>query len=228
MMLATRGYVEGMRRPADRIQIRFDGVPLPGYAWVFPVSESSSNVGAGFFPRGAARRRALNSRTVFDRFIASPAVAAQLNGGRQAGAVKGYPLRVDFPAFPSSSGRVLLVGEAAGLVNPLTGEGIDYALESAQVAAEHAAHMLAAGDLSEAACRGYDRAVRTRFEQLFVLCRRIRDTLVHPLVLSRLVRIAARREDLQRALIEIVLGNREVSRRLSVRAIAGKILSGWG
>ncbi len=225
MMLAARTYIEGMAQPADHIQIRFDGVPLPGYGWIFPVSASSSNVGAGYFPAPrVARRMPPNPAAAFERFVASPALAAATNGARRTGPVKGYPLRVDFPTFPASGDRVLLVGEAAGLVNPLTGEGIDYALESAQIAAEHAERMLDAWNLSRAECEAYDRALRARFERLFVFCRRVRDRLLNPRLLSHLVRVASKRSDLQALLVDIVLGNREVSGRPPLARVLGRFL----
>src|SRR5262249_8751231 len=137
VMLAARAYYEGPLPCADRIQIRFDGVPLPGYGWVFPLSAASADVGVGYFARGfTIRRRPPNAGVAFQSFVRGRGVTALLNGAHQSGPERGYPLRVDFPELPTSAGRVLLVGEAAGLVNPLTGEGIDYALESAQIAAE--------------------------------------------------------------------------------------------
>lgn len=223
MMLAARAYYEGTLPLADRIQIRFDGVPLPGYGWVFPLSATSANVGVGYFPRGfTMRRRPPNAGVAFRAFVRGRGVTALLEGARQAGPAKAYPLRVDFPDAPTSAARVLLVGEAAGLVNPLTGEGIDYALESAQIAAECAATALlhdraAGGNRSE-----YDQAVRARFGRLFTFCRRVRDASLSARLLNGLVRVASRRDDLKMRLIDIVLGNQVVSSDFSIPTILRK------
>lgn len=222
MMLAARTYYEGTRPFRDRIQIRFDGVPLPGYGWIFPLSATSANVGVGYFPRGfTLRRRPANASVALRAFVRGGGVGALLNGARAEGA-KGYPLRVDFPDSPTSAGRVLLVGEAAGLVNPLTGEGIDYALESAQIAAECAAAALSQDRPVGGPASEYDRAVRARFGRLFTLCRRIRDASLSARVLNGLVRVASRRDDLKMRVIDIVLGHQEVSRDLSIPAILKK------
>jgi menaquinone-9 beta-reductase len=226
MMLAARAYYDGTPALADRIQIRFDGVPLPGYGWVFPVTASSANVGVGYFPWGLkARKRPANSRAVFDAFVAGRSMATVLGGARQAGPLKGYPLRVDFPEAPTSGDRVVLVGEAAGLVNPITGEGIDYALESAQIAAEHVARKIAQGDLSREGLSQYDQVLRSRFGRLFAFCRRLRDSSLNALLLNRLVRVAARRDDLKMLLIDILLGNRDVSASLSVTSVVRKAIA---
>lgn len=223
MMLAARAYYDGTAALCDRIQIRFDGVPLPGYAWVFPLSARSANVGVGYFPPGLrARRRPANSRAAFDAFVSGRSMAGTLAGASRRGPVKGYPLRVDFPDAPTSGEGVVLVGEAAGLVNPLTGEGVDYAIESARIAAEYVAGRLARGDAAPKGSADYDRLLRARFERLFTFCRRVRDVSRSALLLNRLVRVAARREDLKMLLVDIVLGNREVSADLSVKAIVQK------
>jgi len=142
--------------------------------------------------------------------------------------IHSYPLRVDFPASPVRADGVFFAGEAAGLVNPLTGEGIDYALESGGIAAEKAAAFLAQPDHSPrgfaAAASAYERALRSRFERLFMLCRAVRNISARPVILNRLVQAAGRREDLTAGLINLVLGNREPVGAMSVRAALGRAL----
>jgi len=220
MMLAARAYFEDMAGLSDYIQVRFDGVPLPGYGWVFPLSGSSANVGAGFFRTGLAARWAPDTpRQAFDAFVQTPSLQGMLARARRAGPVKGYPLRVDFATAPTVGERVLLVGEAAGLVNPLTGEGIDYALESGRMAAEHLVTGFASGDLSRQSLEAYDGRLRRRYQSLFVFCNRIRDVYMNPLLLNRVVSAAARRTDLKMLLTNIVLGNRDAPAGVSLRTI---------
>src|SRR4029077_20292105 len=98
--------------------------------------------------------------------------------------------------------------EAAGLVNPLTGEGIDYALESGSIAAQH---LLAA--FSNGFTRGwspaYDHLLRTRFEKIFRFSEWIRDWYCRPPLLNLLVPLANRRPELRQLLANTVLGERE-------------------
>jgi menaquinone-9 beta-reductase len=225
MMLAARTYVT-RRDAAPRVEIRFAGVPLPGYGWIFPTSPSSANVGVGFFARPG--RRAPSARAACERFLATLDGLGAPDGARATGTIRSYPLRVDFPASPVCADGVLFAGEAAGLVNPLTGEGIDYALESGRIAADHAAAFLAGADQSPlafaAAAAAYERALRRRFERLFRICRALRDVSTRPVLLNRLVRVAARREDLTTALVDIVLGNRTPLGAGSIRAAVGRAL----
>jgi len=228
MMLAARTYVtrrDGVEgdgaegngparrgpRSAPRVEIRFAGVPLPGYGWIFPTSASTANVGVGYFAR--RRGRVPAARAACERFMETLEGFGAPGGARGVESIRSYPLRVDFPASPVHANGALFAGEAAGLVNPLTGEGIDYALESGRIAADHAAAFLSGRDQSPrafaAAASAYERALRGRFERLFAICRVLRDVSSRAAVLNRLVRVAGRREDLTTALVNIVLGNRE-------------------
>ncbi|MFN8470826.1 MAG: geranylgeranyl reductase family protein [Anaerolineae bacterium] len=209
MMIASRAYFEDMRNLKDETYLTFEGVPLPGYGWVFPVSRTSANVGAGLVRRSwTSRWRKETSAQVFQKFITTPTIKAMLDGARQVGPVKGYPLRMDFAESPTYGERTLIVGEAAGMVNPLTGEGIDYALESGRIAAEHLATVFETGDFSRARFAEYDAVLRQRFQRLFVFCDRVRAICLNPVLLNPLVAVANYRTDLKLRLIYAVLGLR--------------------
>jgi flavin-dependent dehydrogenase len=209
--VAVRAYFEEVKGLADQIQLRFDGVPLPGYGWVFPLPNGSANIGAGVFPSWWNwQRTAHTARAAYEAFIQGPALRAMLQEAHQLGPVKGYPLRVDFATAPTYGQRLLLVGEAAGLVNPLTGEGIDYALESGKLAAEHMIQVFNGGDFSLSALADYDRLLRHRFQRLFIVCNWIQNLLVNPLLLDTVIRTADRRPDLKMLLINIVFGQADL------------------
>lgn len=226
MALAARAYFENVSGLTDQMLLSFDGVPLPGYGWVFPLPDSAANIGAGIFPWGwLGRWISPKTRAAFETFIQTKTVRAMLAGAHQVGPVKGYPLRMDFANAPTYGERVLLVGEAAGLVNPLTGEGIDYALESGKVAAEYLVKQFAGGDFSRQHLAGYDRALRQRFQRLFVFCGWTRDLFVNPLLINPMVRAAARRPDLKMLLINIMFGQQAALENISVRRVLRRVVA---
>jgi flavin-dependent dehydrogenase len=205
VMLAARAYFEDLQRDVARtFSLRFDDVPMPGYGWVFPTGTRSANIGVGFLPK----RRSGTALKAMQRFINGHAIAPFLGGARQTGPVKGYPIRVDFLTSPTTAERTLLVGEAAGLVNPLTGEGIDYALESGMLAADHIAEGLDHG-LTPDWLPAYDRLLHDRFERIFRFSEHIRDWYCKPPLLNLLVPLANSRPELRQLLAKIVLGERE-------------------
>src|ERR1051325_11237020 len=134
--LAARAYFENVQGLDDTIVLFFDGVEHPGYGWVFPTGSGTANIGCGVFfasrvPQSSHLRHLLKSHPYLQRI---------LKNAKQVGPIKGHPLRTDFSRSLTGKDRILVTGEAVGLVNPITGEGIDYALESAQLAAESILH----------------------------------------------------------------------------------------
>src|SRR6202046_4496591 len=110
---------------------------FPGYGWVFPGEQGVANIGLGIGTRtdrqaGAGAVRALPDFLVHLHALGlldepAPAVPPRrLGGWLKMGIVGTTPAR----------GRVLLVGDAAGLVNPMQGEGISQAMTSGRAAAE--------------------------------------------------------------------------------------------
>src|SRR5258708_32142145 len=148
-----------------------------------------------------------NVHLILAQFVKHPPLQKTLSGAKQAGPIKGYPLRMDFATAPTFGDRVLLIGESAGLVNPLTGEGIDYALASGKLAAQHMINMFEIGNLSTQNLAGYDNILRERFQKLFIFCNWTRDLLVNRPMLNYLVETATHRPMLKIMLMRIVLGH---------------------
>ncbi|NBC47906.1 MAG: FAD-dependent oxidoreductase [Gammaproteobacteria bacterium] len=125
-------------------------------------------------------------------------------------AIKGYPIRTDFLRAPVAAPGLLAVGEAAGLVNPFTGEGIDYALESAELAAEAIIDALrqeeGQGVLSVAALAGYREALDQRFRPLFRLMQFAQRYAFNPWVFDRLFGRGEQGQALVDTLIQICFG----------------------
>ena len=142
---------------ADRLGLDV-GLHPGGYGWLFPKGDHL-NVGVGVWqPFGPSLRERLAGLTRFYGFE-----PAELWG------VRGHHLPVRRPGAPLAAGNVLLVGDAAGLLDPFTGEGIYAAVWSGRVAARHLAAYVAgeAPDLD-----GYRREVaRELVPELRLACR---------------------------------------------------------
>jgi menaquinone-9 beta-reductase len=108
---------------------------VPGYGWIFPLKDGCANIGVGCYPSG--EDRTLNLRQLFTRFLEEliqldPAMAGMELTGKWIGGA----LRSGMDPSCCFANNALVVGDAAGLVDPFTGEGIDTALVSGQYAAE--------------------------------------------------------------------------------------------
>jgi flavin-dependent dehydrogenase len=132
---AIRAYI-----PAEvplPLLVLLDSAPwriYPGYGWLFPGDSGQANVGIGV-GLGTQRRQA-SLRDDLARFCALLRSAGDLAPDAQPGPVTGGWLRMGGTGTPPAAGNVLLAGDAAGLINPLQGEGIGPGMVSARAAAE--------------------------------------------------------------------------------------------
>ena len=110
---------------------------FPGYGWVFPGPGGRANVGLGLGTVGDRRAGAQVQRE-FPRFLGYTRQIGLLTGseGTVDSRHLGGWLKMGVVGTTPAQGRVLLVGDAAGLVNPLQGEGIAQAMGSGRSAAE--------------------------------------------------------------------------------------------
>src|SRR5262249_51872576 len=148
---------------------------VPGYGWVFPLGDGSANVGVGTMPViWSSKKPTLD---LLEQFVRRRAEEGMMRTSRRSGPIKGFPLRVDFPAHRVAGENWVIVGEASGLVNPVTGEGIDLAIESALLAAEMVHNDMGRRRKNHIA---YQRELWERYGPLYSGMRVLRDILLTP------------------------------------------------
>jgi menaquinone-9 beta-reductase len=149
---AFRQYFRGVDDP--RLYVLFEADLLPGYAWVFPLPEGRANVGFGVLRRPGMSGKELNAR--WRELLERPSVRTVLGPAAEPEAThRAWPIPASFEYDALADGRVLYIGDAANVVDPLTGEGIAQAIETALVAVD----AIATGDPADAG-RRYTEGVR--------------------------------------------------------------------
>ena len=201
--LAARAYFENVEGLDDTILLFFDGIEHPGYGWVFPTAPDKANIGCGVFfnsriPQPTHLRHLIENHPYLQRI---------LRNARLVGPIKGYPLRTDFSRSLSGEGQILVVGESVGLVNPITGEGIDYALESAQLAANAILDRYRHGMDLVAMQRNYRTALSRKFRLLFVLGHLTQRVYLRDGILDKALRRIQYRPHLQRLVVDACYGS---------------------
>jgi flavin-dependent dehydrogenase len=182
--LAIRAYAPTPRH-ADRhleacLTLRDDhGTPVPGYGWMFPAGDGTVNIGVGALStmKGFSH---LNLNTLLDSYAAMV---------REPWELGDFVERPRAWRLPMTSQRRhgrgwLAVGDAAGLINPMNGEGIDYGLESGILAADLFL------DDPDSAPAAYDREVGARYDEFLRTGRRFSFLIGHPFMLRTGLRIA--------------------------------------
>ena len=122
---------------------------FPGYYWLFPTSATTANVGLGMVMETTPPSDGHLRTMLLELVERDPALRSRLAGATIEGRVLGWPLSTYNHRAGLVDDGVMLVGDAAGLINPLNGEGIQYALLSGRWA----------GALAREALAGCDRVV---------------------------------------------------------------------
>ncbi len=109
---------------------------LPGYGWIFGIGDGRINVGLGVLNSSVAFGKTNYRRMLGEWLANTPAEWGANDPANADGDVQGAALPMGFNRVPHYTRGVLLVGDSGGMVNPFNGEGIAYAMESAELAAE--------------------------------------------------------------------------------------------
>jgi menaquinone-9 beta-reductase len=207
-MHATRVYFEGVEN-LDEVIFNYDFSALPSYGWIFPLPNGMANVGAGFY-RTKLNQHKLpsNSAQSLRDYLALPAVKKILRKAKMVGEFKGHPLKVDYLSAPKYMEDGFVIGEAAGLVNPITGEGIDYALESGEFVAKHVFSMFKTGNFSKEKFKEYQQKLDKKYRSNFIQYEWIRDSIFNNVfVLNKVLRKASKNKNFAEKLLNVSLGN---------------------
>ncbi|WFE25387.1 geranylgeranyl reductase family protein [Solwaraspora sp. WMMD791] len=138
---------------------------LPGYGWIFGMGDGRVNVGLGVLNSSSAFGKTNYRRMLTDWLGSTPADWGLADEANADGPILGAALPMGFNRVPHYTRGVLLVGDSGGMVNPFNGEGIAYAMESGELAAEVAVQALArsAGADRERALAQYPAELKIRY-----------------------------------------------------------------
>jgi geranylgeranyl reductase family protein len=216
--LAIRGYAPTPPHRRAGQLIRYGERRQPSYAWAFDRGDGWSNVGYGeLVGDGTAPTRSLLLEQLE---LLLPGSAS--GGGDWLG--HHLPLSGWGWGREQPDGPVLLAGDAAGLVNPMTGEGIYYAVATGALAGRAAARALAGGTPAGAGA-GHRRAVRRRLDRHLHHTWTAARLSRHPAVVDAGIVAAGRDQRHFDSLVELGLGDGRITPRLAAGLAAGLIRS---
>lgn len=156
------------------------GEVMPGYGWLFPLGDGTVNVGLGMLNTSPAFGQ-VDYRAVLRDWIAAMGHEWDIDETTELTPVRSAALPMAFNRTPHFHRGMLLIGDAGGMVNPFNGEGIDYGMEAARIAAEVISTY---ARYPEAARRRrlaeYPAAVRESFGSYFTLGRVFAELIGRP------------------------------------------------
>ena len=144
---------------SSKTEIYFSRKFLPSYLWVFPLPGNMCNVGFGMLSSEIARRK-VNIKQAFHDFIEQDALLKEkFSGAKQIGELEGFGLPLGSRIVPYSGANFMLTGDAASLIDPISGDGIGNAMLSGKLAAAQAIKCFEENNFSGAFMKSYDAAL---------------------------------------------------------------------
>ena len=200
--MAIRGYYESPLTDEPWIESCLDvhdrnGNSLPGYGWIFPVGDGTVNVGVGLLST-FRDWKSVNTTHLIRRVRRHRARLLGDLARRRTCEPTGGRLPMGGSVGPKAGPTYLVVGDAAGTVNPFNGEGIDYAYETGRMAAEVLHEAVAGRPLRAAA---YEKRLEAEYGQYFKVARLFARVIGRPALMRELTRVGMQ----SRTLMEWVL-----------------------
>ena len=158
---ALRQYYQGVEWPEgeSHIELHFIDEVLPGYLWVFPMTEGRANVGIGMLSDDVSKKK-INLKSVLAHQLSHhPELSKRFQNAKPLESVKGYGIPIGSRRYSLSGEGFILAGDSACLVDPLTGEGIANAIRSGRYAGQYAAKAFEAKDFSASFLKAYDKKI---------------------------------------------------------------------
>ncbi|MCC7571010.1 geranylgeranyl reductase family protein [Candidatus Micrarchaeota archaeon] len=133
---AVRAYYKNVKGVTNDIELHFVDSVIPGYFWIFPCDNGMANVGLGIIDSEIIKKKINLARLMEDVVQNHPMFKERFKDSEQVTPIKGWKLSFGSKRRKSYGDGWALVGDAAGLVDPFTGEGMGNAMYSGKVVAE--------------------------------------------------------------------------------------------
>ena len=157
---AIRQYyrnIEGLS--PDSLEVYFLKDYLPGYFWIFPLSNNEANVGFGMLSETIAKHKIDLKQCMDDIIHKIPEISHRFKFAEALEYPQGFGLPLGSKKYAISGNRYMLCGDAASLIDPFSGEGIETAMESGKFAAETAIKSLSENNFTASFLLQYDKRV---------------------------------------------------------------------
>jgi geranylgeranyl reductase family protein len=212
---AFRVYFDGVKGMTNDIEIHFVDGLIPGYFWIFPLDNGWANVGSGMIETDLqkvgkdGKKRVQLIEDTYRIMREHPMFKQRFEGATEIpGSRKGWILPLGSKHRPIAGEGWMLVGDAAALIDPFSGEGIGNAMVSGRLAAAQATRALASGDVSKASLLPYEVAVRAELDRELQMSYKLQKLGRHTWLLNFVLRRAARKPKV-RETISNMLADRE-------------------
>lgn len=226
-MTGIKTYFSGIGglHAQNYVELHFLKGLLPGYFWIFPLPNGWANVGVGLDQHRISKRKINLKKLMFDAIENIPHIKERFANAKQETKVEAYGLPLWDKRTTISGDRFMLAGDAASLIDPVTGEGMGHAAISGMLAAKMAQKAIKAGDFSKNFLQAYDQSFYDYVGKELYISSKIPKYIQHAWlfngVMNRAVNSKVLQEKLSKAMTDL-----EVRKRLHEPSLFLKVLLG--
>lgn len=204
--IAVRAYYKNVTgfREDNSIEMFFIKDLLPCYLWIFPLKGGGANVGLGVKNKDLKKFGKSLKCLLFEAIQNEPQISERFKDAEMEGKVAAYKIPIFHKKLPLSGDGYMLLGDAAFLVDPLTGEGIGNAMYSGILAGEAAAKCIAENNFTKIFLRSYDKEVYTKLGSELKTSYRLHNKARKAYLLNMVISQAARSPKLRDSITDMV------------------------
>jgi len=195
-LAATRSYYKGVSGLSSAIELHFLKELKYGYFWIFPMANGFANVGLGI------RKDDLNANEntlieLQEKVVNSERFRHRFKDAELDGKIKGWTLPIGSTWRKLISDGVMLIGDAAGLIDPFTGEGIGNAMTSGYLASEIGYNAITAQRYDIAYLADYETKIKQNLGNELALSTRLQKLSSYKFLLNFVIGKAAKNEEVR-------------------------------
>ncbi|MFA5108615.1 MAG: NAD(P)/FAD-dependent oxidoreductase [Candidatus Micrarchaeia archaeon] len=213
LYMGVRGYWNGVKGLSNNIELFFIDDVLPGYLWIFPMGGEKANVGLGILASDMKKRKKHPNSVLLDALRNSKMLNERFSSAKLEGNIGAWTIPLGSYKRENTGDGWLLVGDAASLVDPFSGEGYGNAATSGKIAAECIDEAIAqnpnAQNLTKTMLAKYsqeiDKLLRPEMETTYKLQRATRMKFLLNIFISK----AASKPEFRKIIIDMLASNEE-------------------
>lgn len=213
-MAGLRQYFENVSGfHEDHIELHFYKELVPGYFWIFPLPNGQANVGLGMLSSTVSKKQINLKQKLQDIIQNHPNVRHRFKNAKPMESIKGFGLPIGSRKRQCSGNRFLLLGDAAGLIDPFTGEGIANAIRSGRIAAGHLRKAFQLNRFDSEYNSLFDKEIYSKMWSELLMGRSLQKLSTYPQIFNFLINKGNTNESV-RALFTSMLDNVDIKKRL--------------
>ena len=226
-MTGIKAYYKGIAGFHDKnyVELHFLKDLLPGYFWIFPLPGGLANVGVGLDQKKISQRKINLKDKMLEIIDTVPYLRDRFKNAEMTSKIQAYTLPLWDGKRKLSGDHYMLAGDAASLIDPVTGEGVGHAAISGMYAAEQVKRSLEKNDFSATFMHQYDDSIYQRIGKELDISLKIPRFIQYPWLFNIMINKALKSKTLQEKL-SLAMSDLEVRKRLKEPSLYLKVLLG--